>query len=94
MGKFFSHRIVVPPPASTTDFMNLPNQLTILRLILTVVFVVLFHLPFANRISIALLVFAVASITDYLDGHIARSRRRSRPTSTSIEFDSRSKSWL
>jgi CDP-diacylglycerol--glycerol-3-phosphate 3-phosphatidyltransferase len=54
--------------------MNLPNQLTVLRFILTVVFVVLFYLPLANRISIALLVFAVASITDYLDGHLARSR--------------------
>ena len=54
--------------------MNLPNQLTVLRLILTAVFVVLFHLPLTNRISIALLVFALASITDYLDGHIARSR--------------------
>jgi CDP-diacylglycerol--glycerol-3-phosphate 3-phosphatidyltransferase len=54
--------------------MNLPNQLTVLRLILTAVFVVLFHLPLGNRISIALLVFALASITDYLDGHLARSR--------------------
>lgn len=54
--------------------MNLPNQLTVLRLILTVVFVVLFYLPLTSHTSIALLVFAVASITDYLDGHLARSR--------------------
>ncbi|HSJ01640.1 MAG: CDP-diacylglycerol--glycerol-3-phosphate 3-phosphatidyltransferase [Verrucomicrobium sp.] len=54
--------------------MNLPNQLTVLRLILTAVFVVLFYLPITNRISVSLLVFAVASITDYLDGHLARSR--------------------
>jgi CDP-diacylglycerol--glycerol-3-phosphate 3-phosphatidyltransferase len=54
--------------------MNLPNKLTVARLVLTVVFVALFYLPWANRVSLALLVFAVASITDYLDGSIARSR--------------------
>ena len=54
--------------------MNLPNKLTVARLALTVVFVVLFYLPWANRVSFALLVFAIASITDYLDGSIARSR--------------------
>ncbi len=54
--------------------MNLPNKLTVARLVLTVVFVALFYVPWANRVSLALLVFAVASITDYLDGSIARSR--------------------
>lgn len=55
--------------------MNLPNKLTLSRLILTVVFVVCFHLPtIANPISIALIIFAIASITDYLDGEMARRR--------------------
>src|SRR4051812_41218329 len=54
--------------------MNLPNKLTVSRLALTVVFVVLFYVPWQNRVSLALLVFAVASITDYLDGNIARKR--------------------
>lgn len=54
--------------------MNLPNQLTIGRLVLTAVFVACFYTPWANKISIALLIFAVASITDYLDGSIARAR--------------------
>lgn len=54
--------------------MNLPNKLTVSRLVLTVVFVALFYLPVTNRISIALIIFALASITDYLDGSIARSR--------------------
>lgn len=54
--------------------MNLPNKLTLSRLVLTVVFVALFYLPITNRISYALLIFAIASITDYLDGSIARSR--------------------
>jgi CDP-diacylglycerol--glycerol-3-phosphate 3-phosphatidyltransferase len=54
--------------------MNLPNKLTVSRLVLTVVFVVLFYVPWQNRVSLALLVFAIASITDYLDGNIARKR--------------------
>lgn len=55
--------------------MNLPNKLTLLRVIL-VPFFLLFLL--VDGIPLhgvwALLVFAVASITDALDGHIARSR--------------------
>lgn len=54
--------------------MNLPNKLTVARLVLTVVFVVMFYLPVPNAISWALIIFIVASITDYLDGEIARRR--------------------
>lgn len=54
--------------------MNLPNKLTLSRLILTVLFVVCFHLPIENPFALAILVFAAASITDYFDGTIARSR--------------------
>jgi CDP-diacylglycerol--glycerol-3-phosphate 3-phosphatidyltransferase len=54
--------------------MNLPNKLTLSRLVLTVVFLVILFLrervPFSETIS--LLLFSVASITDYLDGKIAR----------------------
>ncbi len=52
--------------------MNLPNKLTISRLVLTAVFVGCFYLPLQNAISGALLVFIVASLTDYLDGYLAR----------------------
>jgi CDP-diacylglycerol--glycerol-3-phosphate 3-phosphatidyltransferase len=54
--------------------MNLPNKLTVSRLALTVVFVVMFYVPSANRELVALIIFGVASFTDYLDGQIARSR--------------------
>ena len=54
--------------------MNLPNKLTISRLVLTLVFVACFHLPLTNPFGIALLIFAAASITDYFDGAIARKR--------------------
>ncbi|MBE7494740.1 MAG: CDP-diacylglycerol--glycerol-3-phosphate 3-phosphatidyltransferase [Verrucomicrobiaceae bacterium] len=54
--------------------MNLPNQLTLARLALTALFVVCFYVPLPEHLSIAALVFGVASATDYLDGYIARKR--------------------
>ena len=54
--------------------MNLPNKLTVARMLLTVVFVVIFSIPSSNRLSLSLIIFAVASFTDYLDGEIARKR--------------------
>ncbi len=52
--------------------MTLPNQLTLLRLALTVVFVVCLtvEIPFGR--TAAFLIFVVATLTDYLDGVIAR----------------------
>lgn len=53
--------------------MNLPNKLTLLRTILVPVFLIfalIDGIPFNYTISLA--VFAAASITDALDGHIAR----------------------
>lgn len=54
--------------------MNLPNKLTLSRLILTGVFVVCFYIPWANTVSVALIIFGIASATDYFDGKIARAR--------------------
>ena len=54
--------------------MNLPNQLTLARLVLTVLFVVCFYLPIENPFTLAVLLFGTASFTDYLDGAIARAR--------------------
>ncbi len=52
--------------------MNLPNKLTLLRLVLTGVFVVLLSIEFPWSRTLALVVFAVAAFTDFLDGHLAR----------------------
>ncbi len=41
---------------------------------LTAAFVVCFYLPTHHSRSVALLIFGIASFTDYLDGNIARSR--------------------
>ena len=53
--------------------MNLPNKLTITRIILT--FPVVIFLQFGNNTIFAILsliLFVIASITDYLDGYFAR----------------------
>ena len=52
--------------------MTTANKLTILRVILIPVFLLLMLLDFSGHLWLALLVFILASITDYLDGHIAR----------------------
>jgi CDP-diacylglycerol--glycerol-3-phosphate 3-phosphatidyltransferase len=52
--------------------MNLPNILTLLRLGLTALLVVSLSAHYPGNSAIALLVFLVASLTDYLDGVIAR----------------------
>ncbi|MEJ2620502.1 MAG: CDP-diacylglycerol--glycerol-3-phosphate 3-phosphatidyltransferase [Candidatus Thiodiazotropha sp.] len=51
---------------------NIPNILTLLRIVLIPVFVLLFYLPVEwARLSCAL-VFSVAAVTDWLDGYLAR----------------------
>jgi len=52
--------------------MNLPNRLTILRIILAFVFMVLLYCPGIWAKVGALLVFILASLTDLYDGLIAR----------------------
>jgi len=52
--------------------LNLPNKLTISRLVLTVIFICLvLNDGFFLKI-LAVLAFAVASLTDYLDGYFAK----------------------
>jgi CDP-diacylglycerol--glycerol-3-phosphate 3-phosphatidyltransferase len=54
--------------------MNLPNKLTILRFFLTGLFLAVIFSGVRFHESIALVLFAMAGITDHLDGRIARSR--------------------
>ena len=54
--------------------MNLPNVLTLSRLGLAGVMMGLLTVPIPYAKSAALLVFAVAGITDYLDGYLARKQ--------------------
>ncbi len=54
--------------------MNLPNKLTVLRVIMVPFFVVFMLYPLAGDASkyVALALFCIASFTDFLDGYIAR----------------------
>ena len=53
--------------------MNLPNKLTLLRAVLVPVFLLLlFVKAIPLNFTLALVVFVAASVTDALDGHIAR----------------------
>lgn len=54
--------------------MNLPNQLTVGRLVLSVFFVACLSVTFPFNHTVALALFLVATLTDYLDGVIARRR--------------------
>ena len=54
--------------------MNLPNKLTVLRVIMIPFFVFFMLTDFAGAASkyIALAIFCIASFTDFLDGYLAR----------------------
>jgi len=54
--------------------MNLPNQLTIARFFLTIIFVAALSSEWAWHFTVGLVTFVTAGITDYLDGAIARRR--------------------
>lgn len=54
--------------------MNLPNKLTVSRLILTFVFMYSVFYPGLVAKALAIFFFALAALTDYLDGRIARKR--------------------
>lgn len=69
--------------------MNLPNKITVARLILTLIIIVMLMIPYSslgisvpvydvNGVKVELtyiitgVIFVVASLTDFLDGHLAR----------------------
>lgn len=53
--------------------MNIPNYLTVFRIFLIPIFVVVFYLPFEVSHVLSAAIFAIASLTDWLDGYLARS---------------------
>ena len=54
--------------------MNLPNKLTVLRIVLILPFLLVLYLDVPGASYIALAILIIASLTDLLDGKIARSR--------------------
>ena len=52
--------------------MNTANKLTMLRVILIPIYVVVWYLNFAGSNLVALAIFIIASVTDFVDGYVAR----------------------
>lgn len=59
--------------------MNIPNLLTLARIAFIPLLVVVFYLPFGWSMALAAALFGVASITDWLDGYLARRLNQSTP---------------
>ena len=53
--------------------MNIPNSVTGIRIALIPIFVLLFYLPFKWSHLASAIVFALAGLTDWLDGYLART---------------------
>ena len=59
--------------------MNIPNILTLARIVFIPLLVVLFYLPFEWSLPVAAVFFALAAMTDWLDGYLARRWNQSTP---------------
>jgi CDP-diacylglycerol--glycerol-3-phosphate 3-phosphatidyltransferase len=54
--------------------MNLPNRITIFRVALIPIVLIVLYLDIPYNVYIAAVIFAVAALTDLVDGYIARKR--------------------
>lgn len=57
--------------------MNIPNALTIFRIVLIPVFIVAFYMDYPNSHVVATSIYFVAGITDWFDGYLARKLNQS-----------------
>ncbi|KTD15049.1 CDP-diacylglycerol--glycerol-3-phosphate 3-phosphatidyltransferase [Legionella israelensis] len=55
---------------------SLPNLLTLLRILLIPIFVIVFYLPFSWAHAATAIIFAIACLTDLLDGYLARKLKQ------------------
>ncbi len=56
--------------------LNLPNTLTLSRIVMIPVIIAAFYLPSPAANWVTLAIFALAGVTDYLDGYFARVRNQ------------------
>jgi len=66
-------------PIKKSPFTTIPNMLTIGRIFMIPVIVVLFYLPFDWSYMVSAIIFALAGITDFVDGYLARRWGQSTP---------------
>ena len=70
-------RDALASPVSNSGLFNLPNMLTMLRLVLVIPFAIALLWEDGTNATariVATLIFVVASVTDYVDGYLARKR--------------------
>jgi len=53
-------------------FSQLPNLLTLFRIVLIPIFAIVMYLPFSYAEGVAASIFLIAAVTDWLDGFLAR----------------------
>lgn len=63
--------------ASKPTFLTIPNILTLLRIALIPVLVAVFYLPYTWSPMAGAVIFAVAGLTDWVDGYLARKMGQS-----------------
>ena len=51
---------------------NLPNKITLIRILMIPIFIIVYYLPLELNHIISAIIFAVAALTDWVDGFIAR----------------------
>jgi ribosomal protein S12 methylthiotransferase len=59
--------------------LNIPNLLTLLRLVLIPVFVIVFYFPVEWSYFAAAVFFVLAAVTDWFDGYLARKLNQTTP---------------
>jgi CDP-diacylglycerol--glycerol-3-phosphate 3-phosphatidyltransferase len=56
--------------------MNVPNTITLGRIVLIPVFITVFYLPYSWAPALATFIFGFAAITDWFDGYLARKLKQ------------------
>lgn len=59
--------------------MNIPNALTLFRIVMIPVFIAVYYLPYQWSYMASALIFGLAGLTDWLDGYLARKLDQSTP---------------
>jgi CDP-diacylglycerol---glycerol-3-phosphate 3-phosphatidyltransferase len=65
--------------------LNLPNILSLLRILLIPILMVLYFLPYESANIWATAVFIIAAVTDWLDGYLARKWEQTSPFGAFID---------
>ncbi|MEX0615752.1 MAG: CDP-diacylglycerol--glycerol-3-phosphate 3-phosphatidyltransferase, partial [Methylophaga sp.] len=65
--------------------LNIPNLLSLLRVLLIPVLVALYFVPHASAPLWATVIFVLAAITDWLDGYLARKWQQTSPFGAFID---------